>query len=273
MHEDAPGQPTHGRWAGETYSREAGHHRSFDAWFLGRHPPQPGQRVIDAGSGSGEFTARLGDLVAPGPVIGVEPDASMLDAARRLPRPNVEYRQGRVQDLDRVCPTGWADLVVSRAVFHWIPLSDYPRCYAAVHNVLRPGGWFHAESGAAGNVPMVLAVLGEIAAELGTGPPAATFPDAGVAFELLEQAGFDIPPSGVTTVAQRRRFDRRGLSGFLHSQAVVAYVADASAEARAAFLAKVDERVERFRRADGSYDQTFVRLDVLCRRPARPDPA
>ena len=256
-----------GVWEGEQYAAQAWHHRSFDDWFLDRHPPRPDDHVVDAGCGSGEFTARLARVVAEGEVIGVEPDPSMLAAARRHTAGNLEFRQGRLQELDHVCTPSRADLVVSRAVFHWIPITDYRRCYEAVFNVLTPGGWFHAESGGAGNVRQVADVLDEVALQVGLRPAAATFPDAGVAFDLLSQAGFEVPPSGVTTVAQRRPFDRDQLAGFLRTQASPAYLAGASEEARQAFVARMEERLETLRRDDGSYDQTFVRLDVLCRRP------
>jgi hypothetical protein len=116
-------------------------------------------------------------------------------------------------------------------------------------------------------VPPSSAVGGDIAARHGLPPAAATFPDAGQALELLEQAGFQVPDERVVTVAQRRVFDRDELAGFLRTQAALAYVAGAAPEVRAAFLADVDRRLEELRRCDGSYDQTFVRLDVLCQRP------
>lgn len=224
--------------------------------------------MVDAGCGSGEFTARVAAAVPDGHVIGVEPDASMLARARRHAAANLEFRHGRVQDLDAVCPPGWADLVVSRAVFHWIPLAEYPRCYAAVRAVLAPGGWFHAESGGAGNVTRVVAVLDDVAGAHGLAPPRPTFPDAGAVLELVEQAGFDVPEEGVTTVAQRRAFDREALRSFLRTQACLPYVAVATEQTARAFLADVDRRLDDFARHDGSFDQTFVRLMVRCRRPA-----
>lgn len=252
-------------WSGHEYARESDHHRSVDAWFLDRLRPQPADVVVDAGCGSGEFTARLAEHVPDGRVIGVEPDPSMLEAAQGHAHDRLEFRQGRLQDLDRVCAPASADLVVSRAVFHWIPLEDYPACYAAVHRVLKPGGMFHAESGGAGNVARIAAFMDEIAARHGLTPAGITFPDAATALELVEEAGFAVPEGGVTTVAQRRTFDRDQLAGFVRTQAAVAYGAPPSGTE--GFLAEVLDRLDDLRRPDGSYDQTFVRLDVLCQRP------
>jgi ubiquinone/menaquinone biosynthesis C-methylase UbiE len=254
-------------WAGDEYAEESSHHRRFDDWFLDHHTPRPHDRVVDAGCGSGEFTARLASLTPDGHVIGVEPDASMLETADRHVRDNLEFRRGRVQELDDVCEASWADVVVSRSVFHWLSLADYLPSYEAVRRVLRPGGWFHAESGGAGNVSRLARVLDEVATGLGLAPATVSFPDAGSVLELLEQAGFEVPRSGVTTVAQRRSFDRQELTGFLRTQAALAYGLGAGSDLPTRFLAEASEHLEDLQRHDGSYDQTFVRLHVLCRRP------
>jgi hypothetical protein len=86
--------------------------------------------------------------------------------------------------------------------------------------------------------------------------------------DLLERAGYAIPTGGVMTVAQRRPFDRVALEGFLRTQASLAYVAHATSATRDAFVAEVVANVDELRRNDGTYDQTFVRLDVLVQRPA-----
>jgi trans-aconitate methyltransferase len=172
-------------WDGAGYSRETTHHRAFDEWFLERHPPVSTDHIIDVGCGSGEFTARVAEVVSEGGVIGIDPDQSMLSSAARHVRSNLEFRHGH----------------------------------------------------------------------------------AAAVFELLEQTGFEIPIEGVRTVAQRRAFDRDQLVGFLRTQAALAYVADASDAVRDAFLRAVVARIDELRQQDGSYDQTFVRLEVLARRP------
>lgn len=255
------------RWSGQHYVAAAQHHRSFDDWFLDQHPVHSTDRVVDAGCGSGEFTARLAELAPQGQVIGVDPDHSMLDAAERHAADNLGFREGRLQELDQVCEPSWADLVVSRSVFHWIPLGDYHRCYAAVRDVLRPGGWFHAESGGAGNINRLEALLDDVAERLGLQQATVTFPDAGTALELLEEAGFDVPTSGATTVAQRRAMDRSQLLAMVRTQAARAYGLGPDDELLERFVAHVDDRADELQRHDGTYDQTFVRLHVLAQRP------
>ena len=256
-----------GVWTGRDYASQATHHRSLDDWFLDRCPPAHDDVVIDAGCGTGEFTARLAELVPDGHVIGVDPDPSMLDGARVHDRPNLEFRAGALQELDDVSARDSADLVVSHAVLHWIAPDELMRCYAAIRTVLKPGGWLHTESAGTGNVHAVVTLMDSVAAEQQLPSAQVTFSDAGTAMELLEQAGFELGEESVTTVAQRRRFDREQLLGFVRTQASVAYVPGAAPEVRHAFLAAVETRLDELRRHDGSFDQTFVRLHLLARRP------
>lgn len=256
-------------WDGRSYAEAATHHRAHDEQFLARHRPAADARVVDLGCGSGEFTARLAELVPHGSVVGVDPDPSMVAAARRHAAANLTVVQAPAQELDRVVAPASVDLVVSRATFHWLPLGDYVRCYEAVRAVLRPGGVLHAESGGAGNMERFVAVLDAVARGLGLPPAATTFPTAGTAFELLEQAGFAPGPDGVRTVAQRRRFTRETLLAMVRTQAWHAYRL-ADDDLRERFVGEVASRVDELRRPDGTFDQTFVRLEVLVRRGAGP---
>src|SRR4051812_44290681 len=93
-------------WEGRPYAAASAHHRAQDEWFLDRHRPAPDDRVVDVGCGSGEFTALLAGLVPGGSVLGVEPDASMVEAARRHRAPNLSFVQARAQELDDIVDGG-----------------------------------------------------------------------------------------------------------------------------------------------------------------------
>jgi ubiquinone/menaquinone biosynthesis C-methylase UbiE len=253
-------------WSGEAYAAAADHHRSFDDWFLDRLPPEEGDTILDLGCGSGEFTARLAEIVTEGRVIGVEPDASMLEAARRHQNRRLKFVRASAEDFDQVIDEGSIDKVISRSMLHWVPLGSYPRVFEAVFHVLRPGGWFHSESGGAGNVPKLVPVVRDLASRFDV-PTPPMFPDAGVVFDMVEQAGFEIPAEGVRTVAQRRPFTREEIIGFLRTQGAVVVARDADRETRQSIEDAAAEAVERMRRSDGTFDQTFVRLEILAQRP------
>lgn len=103
--------------------------------------PQPGERVVDLGSGAGmdSFLAAL--WVEPaGRVVGVDMTEEMLERARATAESvdldNVEFRSGVIEDVP--VESEWADVVISNGVINLCP--DKLRVYKEIHRVLRPGG-------------------------------------------------------------------------------------------------------------------------------------
>jgi ubiquinone/menaquinone biosynthesis C-methylase UbiE len=256
-------------WDGARYAANTGHHRVYDQLYLDTLPVRAADVVLDLGCGSGDFTAIVAALVPDGEVVGVDPQPSLLDEARRRAAPNQRFVQGAVQQLGALFPmAGSFDVVMTRAVLQWVPLADHAGVLADAFRLLRPGGWYRAEFGGAGNIPVILRLLDDVAAGLGGPQCPWTFADVGPYLELVEQAGFDLDGGFLRLTPQRRHFDRESLMGWFHSQAVQAYTTTMDAEAGAAFVRGVESRFDELARWDGTFDQTFVRMDLLARRPA-----
>lgn len=248
-------------WDGALYAANTAHHRAHDEDFLASTPLRPTDRVLDLGCGSGDLTATIAGLVPEGHVVGVDPQPSMLEEARGRARPNQSFVQLAAQQLDQLEPAtdgtdgtdGGFDVVLSRSCLHWVPRADWPGVLAQLARLVRPGGAVRIECGGAGNVPLVVRLLGDL-----TGRPCPwTFLDAGEALHLLEAAGMEI--DFVRTVGQRRPFDEASMIGWLRSQCFQAYALDPDEQARA------EARLDELRRDDGTLDQTYVRLDLLAR--------
>lgn len=102
---------------------------------------QPGQTVLDLGSGAGLdcfFAAKkVGET---GQVIGVDMTPEMIERARssakRLNLQNVEFRQGYLEDLPVDSDT--VDVIVSNCVINLSP--DKSKVFAEAFRVLKPGG-------------------------------------------------------------------------------------------------------------------------------------
>lgn len=144
----------------------------------------PGETVLDLGSGGGKICFIAAQVVGPeGRVIGVDCNPDMLalarkhqpDVARRLGFDNVEFRQGRIQDLrldlDRLdrwlkdhpvqSASDWlrqqthiegvchehplvadetVDVVVSNCVLNLVRPEDRQQLFRELFRVLKPGG-------------------------------------------------------------------------------------------------------------------------------------
>lgn len=103
--------------------------------------PEPGERVVDVGSGAGTDALIAARAVGPdGAVVGVDMNEPMLERARRAADAagleNAEFRQGLAEELP--VEDGWADRVISNGVLNLVP--DKPAAYGEIYRVLRPGG-------------------------------------------------------------------------------------------------------------------------------------
>ncbi|HSJ29391.1 MAG TPA: methyltransferase domain-containing protein [Acidimicrobiia bacterium] len=254
-------------WDAGLYAANTAHHRVFDEGFLADTPLRPDLRIVDLGCGAGDFTRLLADRVPDGEVIGVDPHQGFLDEASTRARSNQRFARGTGQDLVTALGGDRFDGIVSRAALQWVPCAEQPRVAEQVRSSLVPGGFFRLDMSGAGNIRLVLGLLDEVADTLAGPTSPWCFPDPGWYMEILEAAGFDLIGGRVRSVAQRRAFDRDSLWNWLESQVFIAYEADMDTERRAEFREIVRSRLDELRRHDGSFDQTFVRLDVLARAP------
>jgi SAM-dependent methyltransferase len=100
---------------------------------------QPGERVLDVGTGPGFYAAELLDLVGPeGSVTGVDSSAAMLAIAadRCQAHSNVTFAEGDVVDLP--VDDGYFDAALSVQVLEYV--EDVAGALSDIHRSLRPGG-------------------------------------------------------------------------------------------------------------------------------------
>ena len=108
---------------------------------IGHLALQPGETVVDLGSGPGLDALLAAKLVgSSGRVVGVDMTTEMLERARATAKKagaaNVEFRQGRLERLPVESQT--ADAITSNCVINLVP--DKAAVFAEVARVLKPGG-------------------------------------------------------------------------------------------------------------------------------------
>ena len=102
---------------------------------------QPGQTVLDLGSGGGIDCFLAAKRVGPsGHVIGVDMTADMIEQARantlKVGAKNAEFRLGEIEHLPVADET--VDVVISNCVINLAP--DKPQVFREIYRVLRLGG-------------------------------------------------------------------------------------------------------------------------------------
>jgi arsenite methyltransferase len=102
---------------------------------------QPGERVLDLGSGAGTDSLVAAQMVGPtGRVTGIDMTPEMLDQARRgaetMGATNVEFVEGEVERLP--FPDGSFDVVISNGVIDLVP--DKDAVFREIFRVLESGG-------------------------------------------------------------------------------------------------------------------------------------
>lgn len=140
-------------WDAARYHRISDPQLAWGRAVLARLAPQPGERILDIGCGTGRLTEQTA-AARPALVVGLDLSGSMLaEAAERQAagdecgRPAVQYVRGAGEAL----PFGGAfDAVFSNATLHWVP--DHEGLFSNIHAALRPGGRLVAQCGGAGNL-------------------------------------------------------------------------------------------------------------------------
>lgn len=138
-------------WNTELY--EAKH--SF-VWHFGESliellAPQPGQRILDLGCGTGHLTHKIAESGTD--AVGLDASPEMIGQARQN-FPKIKFT---LQSATSMTFQEEFDAVFSNAALHWIPEAD--KVAAGISAALKPGGRLVAELGGKGNIGHIVTAL------------------------------------------------------------------------------------------------------------------
>src|SRR5262245_52227493 len=237
-------------WDAGAYDRLPTPRTRWGEAVVGRLDLAGDERVLDAGCGTGQVTAKLLERLPRGSVVALDGSPSMIDQAReRLGDARVEYL---VHDLLYPIPIEPVDAVLSTATFHWIP--DHDRLFANLAAILRPGGQLAAQCGGRGNTVELGRVVRELGYDLEEDKNFAGPEQTG---ERLERAGFvDVE---CWLHPEPTPIPRDDLELYLGTICLGAVLQRIPADDREGFLADAAERLP-----GGVID--YVRLNIRARR-------
>ncbi|MBB2913493.1 trans-aconitate methyltransferase [Streptosporangium becharense] len=179
--------PSMMRWNARAYDSSFGYVSAHGAPLVELLDPQPGERVVDLGCGTGVLTAEIASRGVH--VLGIDRSPAMIDKALTL-HPGLEFTVGDGRDFTVAQP---CDAVFSNAALHWMG-REPDAVIANVREALVPGGRFVAEMGGAGNCAALTAALSTAWREFGLPEPDLPwyFPSPAEYATRLEKGGFTV---------------------------------------------------------------------------------
>ena len=175
------------KWDPALYDQQHSFVWKYGAEMLELLRPQPGERILDIGCGTGHLTQQI--ALSGAEVIGLDHSAEMIEKARTA-YPGLQLVQADAADFSSSQPF---DAVFSNAAMHWMKrISEVTACIA---RALKPGGRYVVEFGGRGNLDAVHGALKRAMQEVGC--PAGDelklyFPAIGEYASLLEEHGLEV---------------------------------------------------------------------------------
>ncbi|APX96622.1 class I SAM-dependent methyltransferase [Natronorubrum daqingense] len=175
------------RWDADEYDGNHSFVHEYGSDVLELLEPNPDERILDLGCGTGHLTDRIAATGAE--AVGVDAAPEMIERARDA-HASPTFRRVDARELTVEEPV---DAVFSNAALHWIDDEDQDDVLASVRDALRPGGRFVAELGGARNVERIVEATMDALEERGY--DAANpwyFPSIGEYAGRLESHGFEV---------------------------------------------------------------------------------
>ncbi len=144
-------QLSNDQWSPNLYDGKHSFVWKFGASVIELLSPQPSERILDVGCGTGQLTAQIAETGAS--VVGLDNSPAMIEEARRL-FPKLEFKLADAHDFD---VDESFDGVFSNAALHWINEPD--KVVACIAGSLKPNGRMAVEFGGYGNVRYLSAAI------------------------------------------------------------------------------------------------------------------
>ncbi len=105
--------------------------------------PQPGERIVDIGCGTGTFAIALKGAAPESEILAVDPDPAILEIARAkadVAGANIQWFEAMGDELDAIDALQQCDKIVSSLVLHQCPMDVKEAIAAQMFSLLKPGG-------------------------------------------------------------------------------------------------------------------------------------
>jgi trans-aconitate 2-methyltransferase len=253
------GSTLSGTWDPARYQDRHSFVWRYGAGLLELLAPQPAERILDVGCGTGQLTAEIAQSGAH--VIGLDSSADMLIEARKN-YSDIPFALADAAEFDFPEPF---DAVFSNAALHWVKNAD--SAAASIARALRPGGRFVAEFGGKGNIALVQAALRAVLGPSGDEQSPWYYPSIAEYSAILDRHGLEVRNASL--------FDRptplegeHGLDQWLRMFITGTYLRRYSQEQAESILRQLVEHLAPKLCRDGVWTVDYRRIRVLAVRNA-----
>lgn len=222
--------------------------------------PQPGEKILDLGCGTGDLTKEISTSGAI--VTGMDNSASMLEKARQK-YPDLEFLLG---DGETFRTAKEYDAVFSNAALHW--MKRPAEVITSVWLALKSGGRFVAEFGGKGNVQIIKEATQTVLDrhEINTSQINPWYyPSIGEYASLLEQQGFRVPYAVHFDRSTQLEGGENGLRHWLDMFSG-AFFSGLPDNKKSELYAQIEDEVRPKLFRDGSWFADYVRIRVMARK-------
>jgi trans-aconitate 2-methyltransferase len=257
----AENTPSH-EFDAERYQQCSKHQKEWGNKVIDELHLNGNENVLDIGCGDGILTSRLADLVPNGYVLGIDASRSMIKAASKLRRDNLDFRLLSAEDIDM---EGEFDLIFSNSALHWV--LDHDKMLDDCKAALRKGGKLRFNFAGDGNCANFFEIVRQVMG-------AETFreyfspnwwpwymPTVQDYQALVSKKGFS--KAKVWGENADRHFTREELIGWIEHPSIVPMLECISVKDKMAFRDRVVSlMLERTIEPSGTYFETFRRIHL-----------
>jgi trans-aconitate methyltransferase len=176
------------KWNSTLYDKSHDFVSRYGEGLLSYLNPQPGEKILDLGCGTGDLTQKI--FQAGAEVTGVDSSTEMIEQAQSK-FPEIQFR---CMDARELKFNILFDAIFSNAVLHWIPEKE--KVITAMHAHLKKDGRLVVEFGGKGNNQQMLKSLRDVFKERGYHQNAAVdfwyYPSIGAYASELEKLNFRV---------------------------------------------------------------------------------
>ena len=245
------------QWNPELYQASHSFVWRFGRDLLAQLAPQPGERILDVGCGTGQLTGEISRSGAE--AVGMDSAASMIEQARQN-FPEVRFETLSVTQMTY---REEFDAVFSNATLHWV--RDAEAAANAISRALKPGGRFIAEFGGHGNTDALLEAVYSALESLGIADPRALnpwyYPTIGEYATVLERAGLEVTFAALFDRPTPLEGGEPALANWL-AMFCTRFTDALAPELRKSFVKHVEEHAASRLRPDGVWTIDYRRLRI-----------